>query len=166
MSQENVEIVRAVIDAFNRGDFEAAFKDVAPSAEVDLSRAVGPVACSVSISGGGSSRTSPEIGNPCESSHTASSKQVSTWSSRGRCTAGAVRVLKSSLGSPGSGRSVTTPSSASACTRSVRRPSKPPGFGTSLGHFLVEFEAIHTDPRRITGRPDPHARLFPVYLAR
>jgi ketosteroid isomerase-like protein len=43
MSQENVEIVRAVIDAFNRGDFEAAFKDVAPSAEVDLSRAVGPV---------------------------------------------------------------------------------------------------------------------------
>ena len=43
MSQENVEIVRALIDAFNRGDFEAVFNDVAPDAEVDLSRAVGPV---------------------------------------------------------------------------------------------------------------------------
>jgi ketosteroid isomerase-like protein len=41
MSQENVEIVRAVIDALNRGDFDAAFKDVAPDCEFDLTRAVG-----------------------------------------------------------------------------------------------------------------------------
>ena len=41
MSQENVEIVRAVLAAFNRGDFDAAFKAAAPGAEADLSRAVG-----------------------------------------------------------------------------------------------------------------------------
>ena len=43
MSQENVEIVRAVIDAFNRGDWEAALKHAAPDFEFDFSRAVGPV---------------------------------------------------------------------------------------------------------------------------
>jgi ketosteroid isomerase-like protein len=42
MSQENVEIVRAAIDAANREDWDGAFKDVAPGFEVDLSRAVGP----------------------------------------------------------------------------------------------------------------------------
>ena len=41
MSQENVEIVRAAIDAFNRGDVEAAFKDAAPEFEYDQTRAVG-----------------------------------------------------------------------------------------------------------------------------
>ena len=43
MSQENVEIVRAAIDAYNRGDWKAAFKDAAPDFEFDLSRSVGPV---------------------------------------------------------------------------------------------------------------------------
>jgi ketosteroid isomerase-like protein len=43
MSQENVEIVRAAIDAFNERDWDAALKDAAPGSEVDLSRAVGPV---------------------------------------------------------------------------------------------------------------------------
>ena len=42
MSEENVEIVRALIDAFNRGDWEAALKDAAPDFEFDMSRAVGP----------------------------------------------------------------------------------------------------------------------------
>jgi ketosteroid isomerase-like protein len=42
MSQENVEIVRRLLEAFNRGDFEAVFKDAAPEFEYDLSRAVGP----------------------------------------------------------------------------------------------------------------------------
>ena len=41
MSEENVEIVRAVIAALNRSDFDAAFRDVSPDAEVDLSRAIG-----------------------------------------------------------------------------------------------------------------------------
>jgi ketosteroid isomerase-like protein len=41
VSQENVEIIRAVLAAINRRDFEAAFKDVAPQAEIDMSRAVG-----------------------------------------------------------------------------------------------------------------------------
>ncbi|MEK6252597.1 MAG: nuclear transport factor 2 family protein [Actinomycetota bacterium] len=41
MSGENVEIVRAGFDAVNRGDVDAAFKDIAPDAEFDQSRAVG-----------------------------------------------------------------------------------------------------------------------------
>ena len=43
MSRENVEIVRAVIDAFNRRDWDAALEYCAPNAEFDLSRTVGPV---------------------------------------------------------------------------------------------------------------------------
>ena len=43
MSQENVEIVKAKIDAYNRGDWDAfVFKDAAPGFELDFSRAVGP----------------------------------------------------------------------------------------------------------------------------
>jgi ketosteroid isomerase-like protein len=42
MSQENVEIVRAAYDAYNRGDVEAALKDAAPDFELDWSRAAGP----------------------------------------------------------------------------------------------------------------------------
>jgi ketosteroid isomerase-like protein len=41
MSEENVEIVRTALAALNRGDLDAAFKDAAPDAEVDLTRAVG-----------------------------------------------------------------------------------------------------------------------------
>ena len=42
MSQENVEIVRAAIDAYNQGGWEAALKDAAPDFELDWSRAIGP----------------------------------------------------------------------------------------------------------------------------
>ena len=42
MSQENVEIVKAVYDAYNREDWDAAFKDAAPGCEMDFSRALGP----------------------------------------------------------------------------------------------------------------------------
>ena len=42
MSQENVEIVKADIDAYNREDWDALFKDAAPGFELDFSRAVGP----------------------------------------------------------------------------------------------------------------------------
>ena len=41
MSQENVEIVRAAIDAHNRGDIDATFKDAAPDFEYDQTRALG-----------------------------------------------------------------------------------------------------------------------------
>ena len=41
MSQENVEIVRAAIDAHNRGDVDAVLKDAAPDFEYDGTRAVG-----------------------------------------------------------------------------------------------------------------------------
>ena len=43
MSQENVEIVRAFIDALNQRDWDAALKDAHPDFEFDFSRAVGPV---------------------------------------------------------------------------------------------------------------------------
>jgi len=42
MSQENVEIVKASIDAYNREDWDAVFKDGASGFEVDFSRALGP----------------------------------------------------------------------------------------------------------------------------
>jgi ketosteroid isomerase-like protein len=42
MSQENVELVRAAYDAYNRGDLDAALKDAAPEFELDWTRAVGP----------------------------------------------------------------------------------------------------------------------------
>ena len=42
MAQENVELVKAVLDAYNREDWDAAFRDIAPDAELDMSRAVGP----------------------------------------------------------------------------------------------------------------------------
>ena len=42
MSQENVEIVRAAYDAYNRRDLDAALKDAAPGFELDWTRAVGP----------------------------------------------------------------------------------------------------------------------------
>ena len=42
MSQENVEIVRARLDAFNRGDWKSIFKDAAPNFELDWSRSLAP----------------------------------------------------------------------------------------------------------------------------
>ena len=41
MSQENVEIVRTAIDAFNRGDWEATLSATAPEFEFDMSRSIG-----------------------------------------------------------------------------------------------------------------------------
>jgi ketosteroid isomerase-like protein len=43
MSQQNAEIVKAAINALNNRDWDALFQDVAPGAEVDMSRAVGPI---------------------------------------------------------------------------------------------------------------------------
>jgi ketosteroid isomerase-like protein len=42
MSQENVEIVRAGMDAFNREDWDAALEVAAPDFVLDMSRAIGP----------------------------------------------------------------------------------------------------------------------------
>jgi ketosteroid isomerase-like protein len=42
MSQENVELVKANADAYNREDWDALLKDVAPGFEMDFSRALGP----------------------------------------------------------------------------------------------------------------------------
>jgi ketosteroid isomerase-like protein len=42
MSRENVEIVRAAIDALNSGDLDAVLEHASPDFEFDFSRAVGP----------------------------------------------------------------------------------------------------------------------------
>ena len=42
MSHENVEIVKANIDAYSREEWDAFFKDFAPGFELDFSRALGP----------------------------------------------------------------------------------------------------------------------------
>jgi len=42
MSQENVEIVRAAYDAFNRGDRDAAFRDMHPDFEFAMPHAPNP----------------------------------------------------------------------------------------------------------------------------
>jgi ketosteroid isomerase-like protein len=42
MSQENVEIVRAALDAYDRGDLEALRNLAASDCEVDWSRSIGP----------------------------------------------------------------------------------------------------------------------------
>jgi len=41
MSQENVEIVRRAMDAFNRHDLDGAMRDTDPEVEVDWSRSIG-----------------------------------------------------------------------------------------------------------------------------
>jgi ketosteroid isomerase-like protein len=41
MSRENVQIVRATLDAINRGDLDSAFTRLAPDAVLDQSRAIG-----------------------------------------------------------------------------------------------------------------------------
>jgi ketosteroid isomerase-like protein len=42
VSQENVEIVRRVIEAFNRRDFDMALRDVTPDATLDMTHSRGP----------------------------------------------------------------------------------------------------------------------------
>jgi ketosteroid isomerase-like protein len=42
MSQENVEIVRAGLEAYTRRDWDGVLKDTTPDFEFDLSRGVGP----------------------------------------------------------------------------------------------------------------------------
>lgn len=42
MPEENVEVVRRAIEAFNRRDFDGALRDVAPDATIDFSHSYGP----------------------------------------------------------------------------------------------------------------------------
>jgi ketosteroid isomerase-like protein len=42
MSQENVEVVKTAIAAFNRNEWDAMLRDLAPGFEADYSRALGP----------------------------------------------------------------------------------------------------------------------------
>jgi ketosteroid isomerase-like protein len=42
MAQENVEVVRAGLEAFSRRDWDGVFKDTTLDYEMDLSRGVGP----------------------------------------------------------------------------------------------------------------------------
>ena len=42
MSQKNVEVVRAALEAWNRDDWDAILENATPDFELDMSRAVGP----------------------------------------------------------------------------------------------------------------------------
>ena len=76
MSQENVEKVRASLDAINRGDTELAFKDMAPNFEFDFSRSIGFQRSAYTSEKGrnGSGWSSPGCGNRPAGSQTNSSK--------------------------------------------------------------------------------------------
>jgi ketosteroid isomerase-like protein len=43
MSKQNVELIKAALDAANRDDWDALFQDMTPGFELDMSRAVGPL---------------------------------------------------------------------------------------------------------------------------
>jgi ketosteroid isomerase-like protein len=42
VASENVELVRASVEAYNRGDYERALENATPDFEMDMMRAVGP----------------------------------------------------------------------------------------------------------------------------
>ena len=126
MSQENVEIVRAAVDAWNRGDWDATLKDGAPSFEFDFSRSVGPGRGVYSLDQmRGYFR---EFVEAWESLRLQVDEFIeardhvvmpNTLHARGRAGS------KSRLTVPGCGRSATGASRTSASTKSGRRPSKP-----------------------------------------
>ena len=77
MSQENVEIVKAWFDAYNREDWDAMFKDAAPGLEVDFSRSIGPWAGAFGLDEARRSLVEiREVWNPLGWSPTNSSKPV------------------------------------------------------------------------------------------
>ena len=79
MSQENVEIVKAWYDAFNREDWDAMIKHAAPGFELDFSRSDGPVAGVFGLDQIGDSwRNSTRPWNPLGWSPTNSSKPVTS----------------------------------------------------------------------------------------
>jgi ketosteroid isomerase-like protein len=129
MSQKNVEIVRAAIDAFNRGDLDAALRYAAPNLEYDLSRATGPVRGIYALD-----RVRPaldEVVGIWESSRIephefieAGEHVVVPWTFH---VAGRDGIEVQARTTWTFTIRATEPSSASACTRSARKPSKPPG---------------------------------------
>jgi hypothetical protein len=72
-----VEIVKAAIDAYNREDWDAFFKDMAPGFELDFSRSIGPWRGVFGLDQPGDSwGNSARRGNPLGGSPTNSSKPV------------------------------------------------------------------------------------------
>jgi hypothetical protein len=126
MSQENVEIVKANIDAYTRGDWDAFFKDVAPSFELDMSRSIGPWRGIFKLDQ--ARRLLEEFRETWESAR---------WEPHEFIEAGDLVVvpvtqhMKGVAGSrwlfvpPGCGQSATEQSSGSRCTKSGRTHSKP-----------------------------------------
>ena len=126
MSQENVEIVKAAYDAYNREDWDAGAKDAAPGFEVDFSRAVGPwhgVFVLDQIR-----RVLGEFRETWESTRMephefieAGDLVVVPGTMHGRGVAGSKWFLVSPL----CGQSATEQSSGSRCIKRRRKPSKP-----------------------------------------
>ena len=79
MSQENVEIVKAVIEAFNREDWDAVFQDAASGFEFDMSRSFGPWRGVYGLDQFRRFVDEFTAGSQCVLSRTNSSKPVISW---------------------------------------------------------------------------------------
>ena len=132
MSQEHVAIVRASIDAFNRGDVDAALKDAAADFEYDQTRAVGIDRGVFNLDEFRDLRAT--FTDSWESFTIAADELIdggehvvmpsTNWR-------GVAMESRSMLAASGSGRSATAPVYGSPSIKSVRKPSKPPGFRSS-----------------------------------
>src|SRR5215213_5222426 len=132
MSQQNVEIVRAALDAYNRGDLESSLKDISPGFELDLSRAAGPSIAFTARDQILSFRA--EFSEAWESVRIephefieAGEDVVVPWTMHLTGRDG----IEVQARRPGPGRFATVLSNASACIRSGKRLSKPWGCRSS-----------------------------------
>ena len=79
MSQENLEIVRAAFDAYNRGDLDVVLSYAAPDFELDWSRGIGPQRGVYKLDRrGGSLTTSATPSSRSASSRKSSSRSMTT----------------------------------------------------------------------------------------
>jgi ketosteroid isomerase-like protein len=125
MSQENVEIVRAALEAWNREDWDATFQDAPPGFELDASRAVGPMHGVFKLDE--FRRVLVEFAESWESVRVephefieAGDRVVVPWTMHVRGREGIEAAARVAVV-----WTTTEQSSAFPCTRSGRRPSKP-----------------------------------------
>ena len=128
MSQENLEIVRAAIDAFNRRDVDAAFKDADPDFQYDQTRAVGMDRGVFNLDEFRDLLTS--FTDSWESFTIGADELIDAGENvvmPFTNSRGAAMESRSRLVASGFGRSATARSCGPASIRSATRPSKPPG---------------------------------------
>jgi ketosteroid isomerase-like protein len=127
MSRENVEIVRAAIDALNSGDLDAVLEHAAPDFEFDFSRAVGPA------HGVFGRDALPDLFREFDGPWQSVRREVEEFIEAGEQIVTPLTSiiwggtdLSYRLAWPWCGRSATELSPALASIKGARRPSKPP----------------------------------------